>query len=206
MRLMRRTAPDDDRARRIQQSLAVPVLAAALLSIPAVFLTTAPGLPGVVGRVLNWLSLAVLVGESAALLWFSGSVRLFVRRYRAQLLIVAITVPAVVFVIGPTQVLRILLMLGAFRILRVRRILRAGRMIVHRTGLDERRGRWALAGVGAVAAVFAATVLADPESRSRKTLAWVVDHLGLGGTVLAGLGVTTIALVVAVLLRKDTRG
>ena len=85
------TAPDDDRARRIQQSLAVPVLAAALLSIPAVFLTTAPGLPGVVGRVLNWLSLAVLVGESAALLWFSGSVRLFVRRYRAQLLIVAIT-------------------------------------------------------------------------------------------------------------------
>ncbi|WP_298178884.1 hypothetical protein [Saccharomonospora sp.] len=203
---MLRTDPCDDRARQVQQFLAVPVLAAALVSVPAVFLATTPGLTGVIGKVLNWLSLAVLVSESATLLWFSGSVRLFVQRYRAQLLIVAITVPAVVFVVGPTQVLRLLLALGAFRILSVRRILRAGRVIVHRADLDGRRGRWVLAGMSAAAVVFATIVLANPESGSRKVLAWVVDHLGAGGTAVAGLGIAMIVLVIVVLLRKDTRG
>ncbi|WP_024876687.1 hypothetical protein [Saccharomonospora piscinae] len=191
----------DERTRRWQDRLAVPVLAAALVSVPAVFLAATPGVTGLIGAALNWGSLAVLAGESAVLLWFSGSIRVFAQRYRAQLLIVGLTVPAVVFVVGPVQVLRVFLALGAFRILRVRRILRAGQVIVHRAGLDGRRGRWVLAGVGVAAAGFAAVVLADPRSRSRRTLAWVVDHLGVGGTMVAALGVLTLALVVAVLLR-----
>ncbi|EIE97892.1 hypothetical protein [Saccharomonospora glauca] len=198
--------PHDHRTQRVQQRLAVPVLSAAVVSVPAVFLATTPGTPGVIGTVLNWLSLAVLMGESVALLWASGSLHAYLRRYRAHLVVVGLTVPAVVFLVGPAQVLRLLLALGAFRILRVRRILRAGKVIVHRTGLDGRRGRWVLTAVTLLAVGFAAVVLANPESRTRRALDRVVDLLGVGGTALAALGVTTIGLVVLVLLRRDTRG
>ncbi|EHR59938.1 hypothetical protein [Saccharomonospora cyanea] len=197
--------PPNERARRAHEQLAVPVLAAALVSVPAVFLTTTPGVTGTIGTILNWLSLAVLLGESATLLWVSGSARVFVRRYRFQLLIVALAVPAVVFVVGPVQVLRVLLAFGAFRILKVRRILRAGRVIVHRFGLDGRRGAWVLAGAAVAATAFACVVLADPESHSRRVLTHVVDHLGVGGTAVAALGVVHVLLVVVVLLRHDTR-
>ncbi len=183
----------------------MPVLAAATLSVPAVFLASTPGTTGVVGTVLNWVSLAVLVSESVVLLWTSGSLHTFVRRYRVLLVVLAITVPAVVFAVGPAQVLRLLLGLGAFRILRARRILRAGRVVVHRAGLDGRRGRWVLAGAAALAVGFAVAIMANPESHSRRALARVVDHLGVGGTALAALGLTTVGLVVVVLLRRDTR-
>ncbi|MGW9308320.1 hypothetical protein ACWGPQ_09940 [Saccharomonospora azurea] len=196
---------DGDRAHHVQQRLTVPVLAASVVSVPAVFLATTPGTLGVVGTVLNWLSLAVLVGESLALLWASGNLRTYVQRYRPQLIVVGITVPAVVFVVGPVQVLRLLLAAGTFRILRVRRILRAGRIVVHRTGLDGRLGRWVLAAATVLALSFSAVVLADPESRSRRLLDHVVDALGVGGAALLALGVATVGLCVTVLVRRDTR-
>jgi hypothetical protein len=199
-------ARDDDRAYRVQQRLAVPVLTASVVSVPAVFLATTPGPLGVVGTVLNWLSLAVLLGESVALLWTSGNLRTYLRRYRSQLIVVGIAVPAVVFVVGPFQVLRLMLALGAFRILRVRRILRAGRIVVHRTGLDGQRGRWVLAAAVALSLVFSAVVLSNPESRSRQLLDRVIDHMGVGGTALLVLGLVTVGLCVTVLLRRDTRG
>ncbi|WP_028661704.1 hypothetical protein [Saccharomonospora saliphila] len=197
------TGPDDPRSARVQDKLAVPVLSAALVSVPAVFLATTPGVTGLIGSVLNWLSLSVLLGESFVLLWVSGSVRTWVYRYRAQLLVVALTIPAVVFVVGPVQILRLVLTLGAFRILRVRRIMRAGWVIVHKAGLHDRRGHWVLAGVGVLATVFALVVLSDPASRSRKVLDHLVAHLGAPGTALAALGVLCAGLVVANLLHHD---
>lgn len=194
----------DDRAEYVRERLTIPVLVAALVSVPAVFLAATPGLTGLIGRVLNWVSLSVLLGESLVLLWLSGSVRTWIRRYRAQLIIVGVTVPAVVFAVGPVQILRLLLAVGAFRILRVRRIVRAGHVIVRRTGLPGHRGRWVLVGVSLLAGVFATLVLIDPRSRSRRTLYWVTEHLGVGGTVVAALGVLTIMLAVTNLLRRDT--
>lgn len=115
----------DARAGEVEGRLAIPVLVAALVSVPAVFLTTTGGTTAVIGRVLNWLSLVVLLGESAVLLWLSRDVLAWLRNYRWQLIVTAVAVPAVVFVLGPVQILRLLLAVGALRILRAGRILRA---------------------------------------------------------------------------------
>ncbi|MBB3661511.1 hypothetical protein FB384_000415 [Prauserella sediminis] len=176
-----------DRADEFERKLTIPVLIAALASIPAVFLTRAGGTAAAIGTVLNWASVSVLVGESVVLLWLEGSVRRWLRRYRWQLLVVAAAVPAVVFVIGPLQVLRLVLLLGGFHILRARRIVNAGRVVVERLGLGQRRARWVLAGVIVLAGVFSLIVLADPDSRSRHVVDWFLEHVGVPGTVLAGI-------------------
>lgn len=191
-----------DRADEFERKLTVPVLVAALASIPAVFLTRAGGAAAAIGTVLNWASVAVLVGESVVLLWLEGSVRRWLRRYRWQLLVVAAAVPAVVFVIGPLQVLRLVLLLGGFHILRARRIVNAGRVVVERLGLGQRRARWVLAGVIALAGVFSLIVLADPESRSRHVVDWFVERIGVPGTVLVGLAAAALVYAAGRLLTR----
>ncbi|GAA1241128.1 hypothetical protein GCM10009676_27640 [Prauserella halophila] len=194
-----------DRADEVERKLTVPVLIAALASIPAVFLTRAGGTAAAIGTVLNWASVAVLVGESVALLWLEGSVRRWLRRYRWQLLVVAATVPAVVFVIGPLQVLRLVLLLGGFHILRARRIVNAGRVVVERLGLGQRRARWVLAGVIVLAGAFSLIVLADPDSRSRHVVEWFVDRVGVTGTVLAGIAAAAVIYAVGQLVTRIRR-
>ncbi|MBB3052371.1 hypothetical protein FHS23_003405 [Prauserella isguenensis] len=191
-----------DRADEFERKLTVPVLVAALASIPAVFLTRAGGTAAAIGTVLNWASVAVLVGESVVLLWLEGSVRRWLRRYRWQLLVVAAAVPAVVFVIGPLQVLRLVLLLGGFHILRARRIVNAGRVVVERLGLGQRRARWVLAGVIALAGVFSLIVLADPESRSRHVVDWLVERIGVPGTALAAVAAAALVYAVGRLLTR----
>lgn len=186
--------------------MSAPVLAAALVSVPAVFLTTTGGVTAVVGQVLNWVSLAVLLGESLLLLWLSGSVRNWVRRYRAQLLVVGLAVPAVVFVVGPLQILRLLLAIGAFRVLRVGRIMRAARVVSRKFGLRNHHGRWVLAGASVLAAVFVAVVLADPDSRSRAVLLWVVDRIGVVPAALALLGALAVTALLVVAVRRRVSG
>ncbi|GAA1204740.1 hypothetical protein LY12_000288 [Prauserella alba] len=191
-----------DRADEFERKLTVPVLVAALASIPAVFLTRAGGPAAAIGTVLNWASVSVLVGESVVLLWLEGSVRRWLRRYRWQLLVVAAAIPAVVFVIGPLQVLRLVLLLGGFHILRARRIVNAGRVVVERLGLRQRRARWVLAGVIVLAGAFSLIVLADPDSRSRHVVDWLVEHVGVTGTVLAGVAAAGAAYGIGRLLTR----
>lgn len=185
--------------------MSAPVLAAALVSVPAVFLTTTGGATAVVGQVLNWLSLAVLVGESLLLLLLSGSVTSWARRYRAQLLVVGIAVPAVVFVVGPLQILRLFLAIGAFRVLRVGRIMRAARVVSRKFGLRAHHGRWVLAAASVLAVVFVAVVLADPDSRSRAVVLWVVDRIGVVPAVLALLGALAVLALAVTVVRRMWR-
>lgn len=193
---------EQDRADEFERKLTVPVLIAALASIPAVFLTRAGGAAAAIGTVLNWASVAVLIGESVGLLWLEGSVRRWLQRYRWQLLVVAAAVPAVVFVIGPLQVLRLVLLLGGFHILRARRIVNAGRVVVERLGLGQRRARWVLAVVVVLAGAFSLIVLADPESRSRHVVDWFVERVGVPGTVLAGVAVAGVIYAAGRLLTR----
>lgn len=191
----------DLQAERVEARLAIPVLASALVSVPAVFLTTAGGTAALIGTVLNWLSLSVLVGESVILLWVSRDLMLWVRRYRAHLLVLAATVPAVVFAVGPVQILRLLLSLGAFQVFRAGRILRAGRIIRSKFSLRGRRGTWLLVGMTMLAAVFVAIVLSNPDSRSREVISWVIERYGVLAA-LALLGVLALAATLFLVLRR----
>lgn len=177
----------NERARATEERLALPVLVAALVSVPAVFLTMTSGVAAIVGNVLNVASGVVLVGESVVLLVLSRERLAWIREHRWKLLLAALTVPAVVLLVGPVQIFRLLIFVSAIRVLRVRRILGAADVISRRANLGPRRDRLVLAVVTGIAVVFVAVVLADPTSVSRRAVEWTVEHLGLVPAAIAGL-------------------
>lgn len=190
-------APGTDRADRVAARLAGPVLVAALASIPATFLTLLEGTAATVGTVLNTVSGAVLVAETVVLLVLAEDKRAWLRRNRWLLVLTAVIVPAVLFAVGPVQLLRLVRGLGlhvvrllrgvgALRIVRVRRILRAGRVIRERHGLTGRGQRITTAVLTGATAVFVAIVLADPTSQSRRLLDDAAAQLGVAGVLTAG--------------------
>lgn len=177
----------EERATRMERRLALPVVAAAMVSVPAVFLTTLGGTAAQAGTVLNWLSLLVLTGESLVLLAVSNDRVAWLRRHRWMVAVALLTVPAVVLAVGPVQLLRLVRFVGAVRLLRVNRILKAGRILRARANLE---GAWRNAiavGVTVLAAAFAGLVLADPTSQSRQWVEWLTAHFGYGPAVVAGL-------------------
>ncbi|MFA9429513.1 hypothetical protein [Egicoccus sp. AB-alg2] len=180
-------ADRSDRADRLAERLAVPVLVAALASVPATFLTLLGEPLATAGSTLNTLSGAVLVAETVVLLAVAGDKRAWLRRNRWLVALTLAVIPAVVFAVGPVQLLRLLRVFGALRIVRVRRIVKAGRVIGERHGL---RGPWARA-VTAVstltAAAFVGMVLADPTSRESRWFQAVTDRVGVPGILVAGL-------------------
>jgi len=174
-----------ERAERWEERLAIPVLVAALVSVPAVFLvTTTAGVSETVGRVLNWASMVVLLGESLVLVLLSKDIVDWVRSHRWELVLALGTVPAVVFAIGPVQILRVILAVGTLRVLRARRILRAGRVLLGKLDIRARYRKFVLGGAVLLAAVFVGIVLANPNSKTHRLLAWTIDQVGLFATVL----------------------
>jgi CsoR family transcriptional regulator, copper-sensing transcriptional repressor len=188
-----------DRADQLAARLSGPVFVAALASIPATFLTLLDGTYATVGGVLNAVSGAVLVAETLVLLAIAEDKRAWLWRNRWLVALTVVIVPAVVFAVGPVQLLRLLRVLrafGALRIVRVRRILKAGRIIRERHGLTSRWER-AVTGVLSLAvALFVAMVLADPTSQSRQLLDGAAGRLGSLGIVLAGALVAVATYVV----------
>ncbi|WJK39188.1 hypothetical protein O7608_22305 [Solwaraspora sp. WMMA2056] len=192
--------PTEDRSARWERRLAVPVLVAALASVPAVFLTLAGGTLAMFGEVLHWVSGAVLVAESVVLLALSSDRLGWLRRNRGLVGFTLVVVPVTVLALGPLQVLRLLYTVGTLRLVRARRIVRAT-MVLHRRFGPE--GPWASSfalGAGTLAAVFVAITLVDPSSRSRLLLEQWLGWTGNGRTVavcVAGavvFGATWVAL------------
>lgn len=179
-----------DRADRVADRLAVPVLIAALASVPAVFLTLFDDPWERLGTGINTVSGAVLVLETVVLLALAEDRRAWLRRNRWLVGLTVAVVPAVLFAIGPVQLLRlarVVRVAGALRIIRVGRILKAGRIVRERTGLDQ--GWQRAIGVGAtlLCAAFVVIVLADDTSTSRRAVDGVLATVGLPGVVVAGL-------------------
>jgi CsoR family transcriptional regulator, copper-sensing transcriptional repressor len=178
-----------DRADRWQAKLAIPVLVAALASVPAVFLTLFDDPYETVGGTINMVSGGVLVAEAVVLFAVADHRREWLRRNWWLVALAVIIVPAVIYAVAPVQLLRVLYVLravGALRIIRVKRIFKAGTILRERLGLN----RWWQRTVGVLVtgliAVFVAIVLADPSSQSRQLLDGAVDRLGVPGILLAG--------------------
>lgn len=175
-----------DRADRVAERLAVPVLIAALASVPAVFLTLFEAPWQTIGSGINIASGVVLILETVVLLALAEDRRRWIRRNRWLIALTAAVIPAVLFAVGPVQLLRVARVAGALRIVRVGRILKAGRIVQERTGLDEAWQRAIGLGVTLLCAAFVAIVLIDDTSTSRQAVDGVVDLVGVWGVLLAG--------------------
>jgi CsoR family transcriptional regulator, copper-sensing transcriptional repressor len=181
-----------DRAERLQDKLALPVLVAALASVPAVFLTLFEGTAAQVGATVNTLSGAVLIGEAVVLLAVSEDRRAWMRRNRFLVLLAIVMIPAVVFAVGPVQLLRLVRTVGALRIIRARRILKAGKIVRERAQLNETWQRITGLGISVLVAGFVVIVLSDPTSQSRQIVDGTMDRVGAMAALLAG-GVLAVA-------------
>lgn len=175
-----------DRADVAEERFTVPVILAALASVPAMFLTALEGRPAQLGTLVNYASLAVLTAEAVVLFVLAGDRRRWLRRHALLVGVAVATIPAVVFAVGPVQVLRLLRFLGALRVLRVRRIFRAGRILRRRAGLDGPVATVVAVLVTALAAAFVAMVLSDPTSDTRRLVDGALERFGVLPTLLAG--------------------
>lgn len=191
---MGRGKRSNELAQAIEDKADVPVLVAALTSVPAVFLTMTSGFWAIIGSVLNTASGITLIGESLLLLLVSGERLKWIREHRGELILAVATLPTVVLFVGPVQVFRLIIFLSAVRLLRVRRILAAAEVISRRARLPRRHRTLVLGAVTTIAVVFVAVVLLDPHSVSHRIADWVSQHVGLAPAVV------TILLVVIIVL------
>ncbi len=176
--------PVKSREERWQDRLALPVLVAALASIPAMFLTVADGVVGTAGHLIDIASGAVLVAETVILLVVAESKRAWIRGHLGLIALTLAVVVAIVFALGPVQILRLVRTVGALRILRAGRIVKAARSVGDRMGFSGRLAHVVSAGAGLLVAVFVGVVLADPTSRSRDLLTWVLGDVGTPAIVV----------------------
>ncbi|WP_019855811.1 hypothetical protein [Actinopolyspora mortivallis] len=168
----------DSRENRVGRALHVPVLTAAAVSVPAVFLARLDGPVGTAGSVLNWLSMLVLTTESVLLFWASENRLRWLRTHWWMVLVSLLTIPAVVFAFGPAQVLRLVRLVAAVQLVRVVRLVKVARLVHERVGALGAARYVLLAGVLVAAAVLLVIVLADETSLTRRTLDAVVQRWG----------------------------
>lgn len=186
-----------------EERLALPVLIAAIASVPAVFLTLLDDPYQTVGNVTNWLSGAVLVAETVILFVVTSDKWGWVRRHWWLVLLTVAVVIAVVFAIGPVQLFRLLRVVGALRLVRAGRILKAGRILQERSGLSGRWSRAPMVIASLLVASFVAVVLADPTSRSRELLSHVLGNTAtMTLTIIGGL---ILAIATFIVLRQRRR-
>jgi CsoR family transcriptional regulator, copper-sensing transcriptional repressor len=185
-----------DRNARLKQRLALPVLLAALASVPAVFLTLLDEPARSAGAVLNTISGGVLIAETIVLLALSEHKLRWLKDNRGLVALSLLIIPAAVFAAGPVQLLRVVKIVGALRIVRVGRILKAGRILRDRAGLDSTWQRITGIGITLLVASFVALVLSDPTSHSRQVLDGAVAWLGVTGAILAGVVLAVATYVV----------
>lgn len=145
-----------------------PVVLAALASIPAAFLTMLEGRPAVAGTVLNGVSLFVFTAEAVVLMALADNKWRWIREQWFLVAVAVLTLVAVLFSLGPVQLLRFVRLVGALRIIRVGRIFKAGRILYARSKLPNPVRALIFVAVTFCAATFVALVLADPTAYSRR--------------------------------------
>lgn len=186
-----------------EERLALPVVIAALASVPAVFLTLLDRPYETVGSVVNWLSGAVLVAETVVLFVVSRDKWEWIRRHKWLLLLTLVVIIGVVLAIGPVQLLRLLRVVGALRLVRAGRIVKAARIMRDKLGLTGPWSKVWSAAAALLVATFVAVVLADPTSRSRELLdRWLT---GTSQVVLSLVAGAVLAVATFLVMRRRQR-
>jgi len=187
-----------------EERLALPVIIAALASVPAIFLTLLDAPYETVGTAVNWLSGSVLVAETVVLFAVSRHKMQWIRRHAWLILLTIGVILGVILAIGPVQVLRLLRVVGALRLVRAGRILKAARITRERLGLTGHWSKISSAGAALLVAVFVGAVLADPTSRSRQLMdEWLGGTSQVVLTVVAGAVLAVATFVVVRRRRAD---
>ncbi|MFU8840331.1 MAG: hypothetical protein ACNA8R_06380 [Nitriliruptoraceae bacterium] len=186
-----------ERQQRVERAIALPVLIAALASVPAVFLTLFDGRVAQTGSILNGISGAVLIAEAVVLFAVAPDKRRWLSDNRWLVALSVAVLLAVVFAIGPVQLLRLVRVFGALRIVRVKRIFKAGAIVQERYARDQRWQRATTVLVTVLCATFVAIVLADPTSQSRVWAETAYGWLGPARAVLAGVIIAGATFIVA---------
>lgn len=192
-------------SRVLQRRLATPVLIAAIVSVPAVLLTV--WAEGVWARIGSWANVAagvILWAEWILLIVFAEDKLKWLRANRWSTFVAAVTLPAVVFTLGPAQLLRLLRVAGTLPVFRMTRIIEAGGVVRRRLGLSGATKTAVFAATVALCALAVGALLLDPESATRRFLAdlegrfepWQVI------TAVTALGVSTIVII---LLSRNAR-
>lgn len=172
---------------RWERWFAWPVLLAALLSVPAVFLTLLDQPFELIGNIALYLTTAVLIFETTIFFLISPQKITWVLRNWWLIGLTIATVLAVIFSIGPMQVFRTVRSVGALRVLRAKQVATAGESLAARS--RSRWRRWLgqiLATV--VVGTFVVLALVVPESQARTSLESFVGEQGVPiAAAVAGL-------------------
>lgn len=190
----------------LERHLATPVLLSAVLSVPAVFLSLwGGGIWSEIGARVNWLAGLVLWAEWILLIALAENKLDWLRTHRWSTFVAVLTVPAIVFTLGPAQLLRLARVAGTLRLARVTRIIEAGGVLRRRMGLRGLWGKVALVVTIALSAVFVATILADPDSPTRRFLADPPDLFDPWKLLSAPALIAVAAAVILVIRRRGAR-
>ncbi|MFX0537736.1 hypothetical protein ACQBAT_10215 [Ornithinimicrobium sp. Y1847] len=192
----------DEVKERWENRLAWPVLIAALVSVPAVFLTLFDEPFETIGHIGLYAVTVVLVLETVVFFLVSPEKIAWIRRNWWLLGGSAAAVLAVVFSIGPLQLFRALRSVGALRVLRAKQVARAGESL---GSSDKGNKRRILGKVLATVVVGAFVVIAmvDSDSEARVFLTDLVgEDLAIAAAWVAGL-VTVVGMYFLVRDPKD---
>ncbi|WP_017622604.1 hypothetical protein [Nocardiopsis chromatogenes] len=192
------------RASEAERRMAPVVIAAALVSVPAVFFEVwGSGAVAATGRWANIAAGAVLWAEWGMLFLLAEGKRAWLREHRWTTMAAAAAVLAVVLAVGPLQMLRLARVAVSLRLLRAGRILKAGRVLNRRTEPGRLQRALLVGAVALLVAVFSVAVLADPQAESRRLVEAAVRTWG--AVPVAAAGTAAAAAVVGSLLWRRMR-
>lgn len=191
----------DEARERWENWLAWPVLVAAMVSVPAVFLTLLDEPFEMIGHVALWSTTAVLAFETVVFFLLSPRKIEWVRRNWWLIGLTLATILAVVFSIGPMQLFRVLRSAGALRVLRAKQVAKAGESLANK-GKTRWRQRFGKILATVVVAAFVVMALAIPESDAR-TL--IEDLVGEEGVVPAAVAAGLVTMTAMYFLVRSPR-
>lgn len=186
---------------RWENRLAWPVLLAAIISVPAVFLTLLDEPWEMIGHVGLWLTSVVLVTEVVVLFLVSPKKVEWLKRNWWLVGLTAMVIIGVVFSIGPMQIFRLVRSVGSLRVLRAKQVARAGESL-QKKGSSPWVPRMGKALATVVVAAFVVIALADPESEFRSFLD---DLVGEEWAIAAAFGAGALTLGAMYLLVREPR-